>query len=136
MDCQKIKKNLEIKRINNLISCSDYMNKELQVYLSNFNTTNQEEEYSNTETFKNSEIIPNDISVLFKKPWSKLPVVHQIIKIKEYCKKINNNKVKCLKMEKVLINKVKTRKLKAVNYNEENGYIISINDINDIFKNL
>lgn len=136
MDCKKIKKELEIKRINNLISCSDYMNKELQIYLSNFNSENQEENYSNTETFKNSEIIPSDISVLFKKPWNKLPVVHQIIKIKEYCKKINNNKVKCLQMEKVLVQKIKTRKLKLVNYDEKNGYIISINDINEIFKNL
>ncbi|ADO67238.1 hypothetical protein crov205 [Cafeteria roenbergensis virus] len=135
MNCHSIKKELEIQRINNLISISNYKNNELQIYLSALNK-NDETEYSNTETFKNSEIIPNDISTLFKKPWNKLHTIHQIIKVKEYCQKINNINKKASEMETILIQKIKTRKLKLVNYDEENGRILSINDLNTICNNL
>ena len=68
MDCKKIKYNLEIKKINNLLSSTDYMSNELQIYLSKLNNYKEDSNYS-SETFKNSEIIPNDISHLFKKSW-------------------------------------------------------------------
>lgn len=130
MNCNKIKTELEIQKINNLLDITDYMSDELQIYLSKLSNLTSESETNYSENFKNSEIIPNDVSSLFKKPWNKLPIVHQIIKIKEYCKQINNNKAKCFNMEKNLIHRLKKRDLKSINYDEENGKIICISDIN------
>lgn len=133
MSWNEIKINMEIKRIKNILSLTDYKNNELGIFLNNL-TDNQISETVNSETFSQSEIFPQDVSSLFKKPWNKLPIVHQIIKIKEFCEKISNNKNKKITMEKELINKLKNKKLhhSQINYDENYGRIISINNLKQL----
>ena len=109
----------------------------LKNYLDKINNKTDNSTDNLTETFSQSEIYPSDISFLFKKPWNKLPVVHQIIKIKEFCKKICNSKAKQLNMEKNLIDKLKKKILKnQIKYDEKNGKIIAINNLNKLNMNL
>lgn len=136
MNWENIKNELQIKQIKYLLSISDYKSEKLQLYLNNILKQLENHTENDTETFTNSEIIPSDISSLFKKEWNKLPTVHQIIKIKEYCKKISTNNTKCLSLEKKLIDQIKNKKLQSnqINYDKNNGYIISISNINKISK--
>lgn len=133
MKWELVKNQLEIQKIKYLLSISDYKTNELQLYLNKIiNNIETFEPTEDTETFTNSEIIPKDISSLFKKPWNKLPTVHQIIKIKEYCGKISRNNTKRLSLEKLLIDKIKNKQLQndQINYDSINGNIISISNIN------
>lgn len=89
---------------------------------------------SDTDSIKKNEVIVSDQQStdhnLFKKPWSKLNLIHKVIKIKEF---VNNIKIDTeidrdnLKDE--LINLVKTKvltKKDKIIYDEENGKIISL----------
>lgn len=126
MEWNKIKNEMKIKRIKNILSVTDYRNEELNLLLDKI--TIKEDQ---TDTMTQSEILSQDVSVLFKKPWKKLPIVHQIIKIKEFCNKIYNNKNKKIIMEKELINKLKNKQINhsQIKYDEINGRIISISNL-------
>jgi hypothetical protein len=137
MNWNKIQDDFKIKHIQNILSLTDYRSEELNIILDKLTfTDNTPTETNNTETFSNSEIIPKDVSSLFKKPWNKLPTVHQIIKIKEFCNKICSTKNSQISMEKKLITSLKNRQLKndSVKYDETNGRIISINNLTQICK--
>lgn len=138
MDLENIKKNLEIMKIKNLLVQTDYCSEKLNLYLDKINNKDDNTTENLTETFSQSEIYPSDISFLFKKPWNKLPIVHQIIKIKEFCKKICNSKAKQLNMEKNLINKLKNKQLlnSQIKYDEKMGKIIAINNLNQLNMNI
>ena len=137
MSWNKIQDDFKIKHIQNILSLTDYRSEELNILLDKLTFTEDntlDNNTDNTETFTNSEIIPKDVSSLFKKPWNKLPTVHQIIKIKEFCNKICSCKNSQINMEKKLISSLKNRQLKndIVKYDEENGRIISINNLTKI----
>lgn len=138
MDLENIKKNLEIMKIKNLLVQTDYCSEKLNLYLDKINNKDDNTTENLTETFSQSEIYPSDISFLFKKPWNKLPIVHQIIKIKEFCKKICNSKAKQLNMEKNLINKLKNKQLlnSQIKYDEKMGKIIAIHNLNQLNMNI
>lgn len=126
MEWNKIKNEMKIKRIKNILSVTDYRNEELNLLLDKITVKEDQ-----TDTMTQSEILSQDVSVLFKKPWKKLPIVHQIIKIKEFCNKIYNNKNKKIIMEKELINKLKNKQINYshIKYDEINGRIISISNL-------
>ena len=134
-DWESIKTELFIKKIKNLITLTDYKNIEMNMILDSF--INNEEMTSENNSISNSitqsEILSADISYLFKKPWNKLPLVHKIIKLKEFSKKISNTNSTQIKIEKELINLLKTKKLKSgdINYDSNNGRIIGIKNLND-----
>lgn len=132
MTLNNIKKMLEIKRIKNLLTLTEYRAEELSKYLDRLlgQLDENSESINKINSENTSEIIPSDTTFLFQKPWNKLPIVHKIIKIQEYCKKINNNKIKCMKMEKDLIKKLKEKKLNnnSIKYDEGKGKIIFINN--------
>lgn len=135
---KSVKNTLEKYKIQNLLSLTNYLSKDLQIYLDNLVDNNEsEEDFTTSDNFKNSEIIPNDLTSLFKKPWGSLPIVHQIIKIKEYCKNKASNKNNYINMEKKLVDKIKKRKLNKtlINYDEEHGKIISISKITELLAN-
>ena len=137
MSYNKIKQELKIRRIKNILELTNYSNEKLSIHLSKINTQtnsfnsgdNEKTHAINSETFVNSEIFPSDILNLFKKPWDELLKVHQNIKIKEYCKKISITKEKSKSLEKSLISNYKKKKLlkQDINYDSENGVIIYIN---------
>ena len=84
---------------------------------------------------KNESIVSNIITDenLYNKSWSKLNAIHKNIKIKEFVNniKIDNNNDKD-KLKEELIDLVKAKiltKKDKINYDEENGKIISIKNL-------
>lgn len=132
----EIKDILYIKKIKNILNLTDYRSDELNIHLDKLYNKKPIENTSetNTEVFSNSEIMSQDISNIYKKPWNKLLVVHQIIKVKEFCNKICTNKNSQINMEKKLIINIKNKTLNknSINYDQENGRIISIYNLNKI----
>ena len=103
----------------------------------------EKEKLSETQTEKKNELItPNETNNhkqffsdedLYKKPWIKLNPIHKIIKIKEFVNnlKINLEKdriILCDELIDLVKNKILTKKEK-VNYDEVNGKIISLSDL-------
>lgn len=64
----------------------------------------------------------NLVENMFKKPWNKLPYFHREMKIIEFSRKNNLNEKE---LKKALYEKKLTTK--AIEYDEKNGSIISIN---------
>lgn len=132
MSWEEVKDNLFEQKVQNLISLTDYRNDELIELLKNKSEVHSE--INALTTLTESEILPSDISELFKKDWSKLPNVHKIIKLKEFSEKISGNQHKKLDLENKLITILKDKSLKNsdVNYDSKNGYIKGINNMNKL----
>ncbi len=86
---------------------------------------------TSSETESHKQIFADED--LYKKPWQKLNSIHKILKIKEF---VNNLKISSekdralLKDELVLLVKTKVlTKKEKVNYDEVNGKIISLNNL-------
>lgn len=82
---------------------------------------------------KNKKEVVYSNDYLYKKPWTRISVIHKVIKIKEFVSKlqiINNENKKFI--ESKLISLVKSKKLTKkdkVIYDKINGRIISIPDL-------
>jgi hypothetical protein len=130
MNVDTIISNLNLQYYNNI---TQYMKKHEisnSAIISYFNKLNEKTTDSDSIT-KSDTCSAYDVN-LYKKPWTKLNIIHKIIKIKEYVdnmEKLSNNKKTEMKDE--LINLVKTKiltKKDKVNYDEINGFVISINN--------
>jgi hypothetical protein len=130
MNVDTIISNLNLQYYNNI---TQYMKKHEisnSAIISYFNKLNENTTDSDSIT-KSETCSAYDVN-LYKKPWAKLNIIHKIIKIKEYVdnmEKLSNNKKTEMKDE--LINLVKTKiltKKDKVNYDEINGFVISINN--------
>jgi hypothetical protein len=130
MNVDTIISNLNLQYYNNI---TQYMKKHEisnSAIISYFNKLNEKTTDSDSIT-KSETCSAYDVN-LYKKPWTKLNIIHKIIKIKEYVdnmEKLSNNKKTEMKDE--LINLVKTKiltKKDKVNYDEINGFVISINN--------
>jgi ATP-dependent protease HslVU (ClpYQ) ATPase subunit len=64
----------------------------------------------------------NLVENMFKKPWGKLPYFHREMKIIEFARKNNQNEKE---LKKALYEKKLTAK--AIEYDEKNGLILSVN---------
>ncbi len=139
MDISLIKSNLNIKYYKSLLNNlsendSNYM--WLNNYyesLVNINKTDTEK-VIDSHTEKNTDI-PNIDSekYLYTKSWSKLNVIHKKLKIKEF---VNNLQINCNiereqlldKLNDLIKLKILTKK-EAVNYDEINGKIVSLSNL-------
>jgi hypothetical protein len=134
--------NEHLKLINNE-KLSDTQNSITKIELQNKNIDsdyllykNSETENKNTNTSyfdsKGNDCIFND-NEIYKKSWNKLNNIHKIIKIKEFVNNIkfdnenNRNKLKDELVE-LIKNKTLTKKNK-IKYDEENGKIISLTNL-------
>lgn len=94
-------------------------------------TQTEKKQESPTETENHKQIFSDED--LYKKPWPKLNAVHKILKIKEFVNnlKINSEKERA-QLRDELIDLVKLKilsKKEKVNYDETNGKIISLSDL-------
>lgn len=148
MELEIIKKKLEVKYYKSIlseISESDINYKWLQAYcdklidklnsdkdkLSETQTEKKPDSISPVETENHKQIFSDED--LYKKPWPKLNPVHKILKIKEFVNnlKINSEKERA-QLRDELIDLVKLKiltKKEKVNYDEVNGKIISLSDL-------
>ena len=148
MDLEIIQKKLEIKYYKSILSSINESNTNftwLQSYCNKLIDTlnSDKEKLSETQTEKKPETsLPveseNHKQIfsdedLYKKPWVKLNPVHKILKIKEFVNnlKINSEKERALFRDE-LIDLVKLKvltKKEKVNYDDVNGKIISLSDL-------
>jgi len=148
MELEIIKKKLEVKYYKSIlseISESDinfsWINTHCDKLIERLN--NDKEKLSETQTEKKTDSISmveteNYKQIfsdqdLYKKPWPKLNPVHKILKIKEFVNnlKINSEKEKA-QLRDELVDLVKLKilaKKEKVNYDEVNGKIISLTDL-------
>lgn len=148
MELEIIKKKLEVKYYKSIlseISESDINFTWLQAYcdklieklnfdkdkLSETQTEKKPDSISPIETENHKQIFSDE--ELYKKPWPKLNPVHKILKIKEFVNnlKINSEKERA-QLRDELIDLVKLKiltKKEKVNYDEVNGKIISLSDL-------
>jgi hypothetical protein len=126
---ESIQLNLRIKYLNNLIngcSKSDIDTSNIKKLLQSL--SNQElESYSVTEKLNETEKI-SETQHLYLKAWTKLTLIHKIIKIKEFVNNLDindNSQKEELKDKLIDLIKNKTTK-KKINYDETKGKIISI----------
>lgn len=148
MELEIIQKKLEIKYYKSILSSINESNTNftwLQSYCNKLIDTlnSDKEKLSETQTEKKPETsLPveseNHKQIfsdedLYKKPWVKLNPVHKILKIKEFVNnlKINSEKERALFRDE-LIDLVKLKvltKKEKVNYDDVNGKIISLSDL-------
>jgi hypothetical protein len=132
---EQIKDTLRIKYLNNLLTLYKKNSNEFNIIKKNINKYDNTvyDLYTATEKNVESEKVSESekIDYLYLKPWTKLTLIHKIIKIKEF---INNleindiNKKEILKDE--LIEIMKNKKIKnKINYDEVNGKILSISNL-------
>jgi len=146
MELENIQKKLKIKYYKSILSDINESNTNFVWLKSYYDKLNSEKEkLSETQTQtekKNESLSPIEINNhkqffsdedLYKKPWIKLNPIHKIIKIKEF---VNNLKIN-LEKDRIILrdelidlvkNKILTKKEK-VNYDEVNGKIISLSDL-------
>jgi hypothetical protein len=122
------------------------------IYINNINIINQPTDISNVTSNVTSDITSNVTSnvtesetvdlqysedeYLYRKPWTKLNNIHKIIKIKDYLRGLDLDKSVKKDLEKILITLVKKKiltKKDKVNYNQKEGHISSIPNL-DITK--
>jgi len=131
-----VKSKLEKLQIENYLNISDYKK---EILSNKINESEKKEEILKTETESNneSEILSQDISYLFKKPWSKLSNIHKIVKIKEYIRSLDYSISIKSKIEKNLMGLLKSKKLNKDDfvYDENLGKIISIHNLMKMSKN-
>lgn len=152
MEINNYKNKLTIRYYNNILKHMIKNNIDhswVTDYIQQLNQNNLDEKNSEiTENKTESIIVLNNNELdthkkifsddnLYKKPWAKLNPIHKILKIKDFINglkfNLEENRIK-LKDELVLLikSKVLTKKEK-VNYDEVNGKIISLTDLE--FKN-
>ena len=148
MDINIIKKKLELKYyksvLSNLVNADlDYQWLESHCAKLLDNLDQEKEKISESQTEKKTETIsPVETEVhkqifsdndLYNKPWTKLNPIHKILKIKEFVNnlKINSEQARAqLRDELIELCKLKVlTKKDQVNYDEVNGKIISINNL-------
>lgn len=125
------------KNGTNIDWLNEYIN---QLYKKNQNNKNsetltekkKEQAYTHSSETENHKQIFSD-EVLYKKPWVKLNSIHKILKIKEFVNnlKINSEKDR-VELKDELVTLVKTKiltKKEKVNYDEVNGTIISLTNL-------
>jgi hypothetical protein len=126
---ESLQLNLRIKYLNNIINTCDKLNidatnvKKILESLSN----KELESYSVTEKLIETEKI-SETQHLYLKAWTKLTLIHKIIKIKEFVNNLDindNSQKEELKDKLIDLIKNKTTK-KKINYDETKGKIISI----------
>jgi hypothetical protein len=150
MELEIIQKKLEIKYYKSILSGINESNANflwLQSYCEKLidKLNSDKEKLSETQTQtekKNESLLPVETEnhkqifsdeELYKKPWVKLNPVHKILKIKEFVNnlKMNSEKERA-KFRDELIDLVKLKvltKKEKVNYDDVNGKIISLNDL-------
>jgi hypothetical protein len=139
MDISLIKSNLNIKYYESLLynlSQNDlnyiWLNNHYES-LVNINKTDTEK-MIDTHTEKKTDISHIDSDkYLYTKSWSKLNIIHKKLKIKEF---VNNLQINCDTERKQLLDKLNDlirlkilTKKDAVNYDEINGKIISLSNL-------
>jgi len=118
--------NLQITYLNNLILAATKHNIDTTVVNKFLNKLNNKEFENYSATEKASET--SHIDYLYLKPWSKLTIIHKIIKIKEFINNLDitdDNEKEKLKDRIIEIIKDKKNKIK-INYDETKGKVISI----------
>jgi len=132
---ETIQSNLKIKYINNLINGCNKSNidtTELSTYLDKL-TIQQTDAYTvtekNVETEKETE--KSSIEYLYLKPWTKLTIIHKIIKIKEFVNNLDiNNDTEKEELKDNLIELIKNKKTKnKINYDATKGQVLSISEL-------
>jgi len=132
---ETIQSNLKIKYINNLINGCNKSNidtTELSTYLDKL-TVQQTDAYTvtekNVETEKETE--KSSIEYLYLKPWTKLTIIHKIIKIKEFVNNLDiNNDTEKEELKDNLIELIKNKKTKnKINYDATKGQVLSISEL-------
>ena len=126
---------LEKSQIGNYVKLTDYKTDILSKMIIPDNKNDNKNDNKESETpINDSEILAQDISYLFKKPWSKLSNIHKIVKIKEYIRSLDYSQSVKSKVEKNLMELLKKRKLKKEDfvYDEVLGKIISIHNLSKI----
>lgn len=137
MDIDIIINKLELKYFSSLNTCLTKNNSQIAWLNEHINKLNGIVN-SDTETQlvkKNENIVSPKIMEenLYNKSWSKLNAIHKIIKIKEF---VNNIKIDNIddkeKLKDELVDLVKSKiltKKDKITYDEENGKIISIKNL-------
>ena len=106
--------NIEYEWLNN------YMN----------NDTKTIDEEKNTETIEKSQVLSDESYI--KKPWTKLNIIHKILKVKEYVNNLkSDNEMAKNKLKEELVNLIKMKLLKKenINYDEEKAIINNISKL-------
>jgi hypothetical protein len=132
---EQIKDTLRIKYLNNLLTLYKKNSNEFNIIKKNINKYDNTvyDLYTATEKNVESEKVSESekIDYLYLKPWTKLTLIHKIIKIKEFINNLeinDTNKKEILKDE--LIEIMKNKKIKnKINYDEVNGKILSISNL-------
>ena len=130
MNIDTIITNLDVQYYNNIVKYMKKYNIDNNIILEKFNKLTEKSTDSDSVT-KSESCSAYDVN-LYKKPWVKLNVIHKIIKIKEYVdnnQDIKNNQKEEIKEKLITFvkNKVLTKK-NTVNYDEQNGIILSISE--------
>ncbi len=148
MELEIIKRKLEIKYYKSILSeigesdndfswlkthsdkLMDKLNSDKEK-LSETQTEKKQDSMSPIETENHKQIFSDED--LYKKPWPKLNAVHKILKIKEFVNNLKiNSEVERAQLRDELIDLVKLKilsKKEKVNYDEVNGKIISLSDL-------
>jgi hypothetical protein len=135
------KNNIDSEWLNNHITKLNLNNTENEAVLSSSSgtdeTVNKSKDLLTNEITDNIKINNHDNifsdELLYKKPWTKLNSIHKILKIKEFVNSLKFNieeKRNKLKDDLILLvkSKVLTKK-DSINYDEINGKIISIKNL-------
>lgn len=129
---------LNIKYLNNLINGCSKINIKCENIKNELNKLDNEiqdiQNYSITEQkikIGTNMTETETIDYLYLKPWSKLTLIHKVIKIKEF---VNNLDISCqTKKENLkdkLIDQIKKKKGKnKINYDDTKGKILSISNL-------
>jgi hypothetical protein len=128
---EDIKKNLKIKYLNNLLNILDQKSINYDIIKKEINKLDylENDYYSITEKNIDSEKKNNSekIDYLYLKPWSKLTLIHKIIKIKEFINNLQMDNNSKDKLKDELVDIIKNKKIKnKINYDESIGKILSI----------
>jgi hypothetical protein len=146
IDIDIMKINLKIKYLNNLLNICNKQgidknkinnllnnlinNEQNDLITSIENNIKTENIQTITETDINTTIVSDKNDYLYLKPWTKLTIIHKIIKLKEYVNSLNidNDKDK-QELKDKLIDLIKNKNLlkkNKINYDFSKGKIISI----------
>lgn len=148
MELETIQKKLKIKYFKSILSCINESDNDFSWLKSHYETlvdllNTDKEKISESQTDKKPETISPNASEnhkqifsdeeLYKKPWAKLNPIHKILKIKEFVNNLKMNSEKeRIQLRDDLIELVKLKvltKKEKVNYDELNGKIISLSDL-------
>jgi hypothetical protein len=120
---------LEKQNNNNSQSYIVWLQEKMAKLSNNISTVTESEPVQSVQSVQHNNTTDNHME-LYKKPWNKLNQVHKILKIKEFINSLTNidvnekDKLKD-KLIELIKNKVLSKKEK-INYDENNGKIISL----------